>query len=187
MAVYSVLKGSDAVVYQSVLALGFQPVLYLYYEIEDCDIQGSLIDKVADLSDADYDSDGDVGDITKVIREEGGIVVQQEGWSRLPPSPRERKEMPEETVEWVTPVTTFNRKGSAFPAYGNSPTLKVVYGDVCLVVRIGKAGERLAYPRVRPKDAGDSANAYSGYYHPRYDLPPAKPGWRRTTAYGLGT
>jgi catechol 2,3-dioxygenase-like lactoylglutathione lyase family enzyme len=29
--VYSALKGSDAVVYQSVLALGYEPVLYLYY------------------------------------------------------------------------------------------------------------------------------------------------------------
>jgi hypothetical protein len=183
--VYSVLKGSDAVVYQSVLALGFQPVLYLYYEIEEYDIQGSFIHKVVDLSDADYDSDGDVEDITKVIHEEGGIVVHQEGWTRLCPSSRVRKEMPEETVEWVTPVTTFNRKGSAFPTYGNSPTLKVVYGDVCLVVRIGKAGERLGYPRVQPKDADDRAKAY--YYDPKYDLPPAELGRHRITRYGLGT
>src|SRR5258708_5128997 len=184
--VYSVLKGSDAVVYQSVLALGFQPVLYLYYEIEEYENhwQGSLIDKVVDLSDADYDSDGDVGDITKVIHEEGGIVVHQEGWRRLRPSYGNRRVMPEETVEWVTPVTTFNRKGSAFPTYGNSPTLNVVYGDVCLVVRIGKAGERLAYPRGQPKD---STNGHSGYYRTKYDLPPAKPGRHRTTAYGLGT
>ena len=31
--------------------------------------------------------------------------------------------------------------------YGNEATLDWIYGDVCLVVRIGKAGDRLAYLR----------------------------------------
>jgi hypothetical protein len=30
--VYNSLKGSDAVVYQSVRALGFEPVFYVYYD-----------------------------------------------------------------------------------------------------------------------------------------------------------
>ncbi len=63
------------------------------------------------------------------------------------------KEMPKETVEWATPLTMFSRKESAFATYGNEPMLNVAYGDVCLVVRIGKAGERLAYRRVPRKRA----------------------------------
>ncbi len=35
--VYNVLKGSDAAVYRSMRALGFDPVLYVYYEDEDED------------------------------------------------------------------------------------------------------------------------------------------------------
>ena len=49
-------------------------------------------------------------------------------------------------MDWVTPVTTFNRKTGAFATYGNEAILEMVYGDVCLVVRIGKAGRRLEYP-----------------------------------------
>jgi hypothetical protein len=41
--VYKILKGSDAVVRQSVLALGYEPVLYVYYNK-----RGVMIDKVID-------------------------------------------------------------------------------------------------------------------------------------------
>ena len=90
--------------------------------------------------------------------------------------------MTKETVEWVTPVETFNRKGSAFATYGNSPELNVAYGDICLVVLIGKAGERLAYPRV--KIAHDDAQAVSGYGSD-FDSPPADVG-RLTHKHGRG-
>jgi len=51
--VHSVLKGSDVVVYQSVRAVGFEPVLYLYYEVEQWDtyFQGALVDKMNDFFD----------------------------------------------------------------------------------------------------------------------------------------
>src|SRR6266436_10216456 len=79
--VYSVLKGSDAVVYHSVRALGFQPVLYLYYETSRCEghFKGVLVDKMVDFSEAEYNSDGDVGEVTEIIRDMGGIVVHQQG------------------------------------------------------------------------------------------------------------
>jgi hypothetical protein len=62
----------------------------------------------------------------------------------------EDSELEGEVVVWVTPVTAFNRKESAFgsPATHESTGTNVVYGDVGLFVRIGKAGERLSYPRV---------------------------------------
>jgi hypothetical protein len=48
----------------------------------------------------------------------------------------------------VTPVKTFNRHQSAFYKYGNEPSMDVVYADLCMFVRIGKVGERMAYPLV---------------------------------------
>jgi hypothetical protein len=157
--VYNALKESDAVVYQSVRALGFQPVLYLYYETKsqsrsNSSFQGALIDKVLDFSDEYY---GDVEDIVETVRDNGGILVDQEHWEHFAHDDDDEipEEPVEEPVEWVTPVATFNRKESAFAAYGNEPMLEVAYGDVCLVVRIGKAGKRLAYSRVPQKDAHD--------------------------------
>src|SRR5713226_3732613 len=153
--VYSVLKGSDAVVYESVRALGFQPVLYLYYEHEDRCCRGALIEKMIDFSMAEHDQESNVGNMIKTVRDEGGIIVDQRD---LEPIYEDDGVMSEETVEWVTPVTTFNRKGSAYATYGNEARLNVAYGDVCLVVRIGGAGDRLAYPRVSPEDADDDAD-----------------------------
>jgi len=140
--IYGALKGSDAVVYETVRALGFQPMLYMYYEWTTPSVirEGAVIDKVIDFNYAEH-SDSTV-DITMAVREEGGIVVSQENW-----------EIDEvygcanpERVEWVTPVTTFNRKKDAYATYGNEPQLTFVYADLCLFVRIGKAGERLVYP-----------------------------------------
>jgi hypothetical protein len=53
-----------------------------------------------------------------------------------------------EGVECVTPVTEFNRQTDAVTYAGNEPTMDWAYGDVCLVVRVGKADDRLAYRTV---------------------------------------
>jgi len=136
--VYRALKGSDAIVYQTVRALGFQPILYMYYEWETPHdkLEGAVIDKVIDFKHTN------LSDITRVVRDRGGIVVCQENWKIDEEYGYENPER----VEWVTPVTTFNRKERAFATYGNEPTLEVVYADLCLFVRIGKVGERLVYP-----------------------------------------
>ena len=138
-----VLKGSDAVVYQAVRALGFEPVLYLYYEWEPTWIdsfEGVLIDEVLNLSYVRFP--GEVADIPYVLGKKGGIIVHQEGWEI---DENFGYETPER-LDWVTPVTAFNRKTDSFATYGNEPTLTTAYGDVCLVFRIGKAGRRLEYP-----------------------------------------
>lgn len=70
-------------------------------------------------------------DQTRLIRKVGGIVVCED-----PDLYREECGCEkQEKVEWVTPITTFNDRETS-------------YWGVCLVVRIGKAGERLAYPTV---------------------------------------
>ena len=124
--VYRILKGSDAVVYQGVRALGYEPVLYVYYE--EGLHKGVIIDRVVKFKGFfSYEEE----DTAEIVERKGGIVVGGEN----------------EQMEWVTPMTTFNRQEDVYPSYANKPSLNWVYGDVCLVVRIGKAGERLEYPR----------------------------------------
>jgi len=54
-----------------------------------------------------------------------------------------------ETVERVTPKTTFDSCRSQYAANKKGKlSVKTVYGDLCLVVRIGKVDERSAYPTV---------------------------------------
>jgi hypothetical protein len=53
---------------------------------------------------------------------------------------------PQEQVEWVTPETEFNRQTSYYTDEDHE--VASGDGDVCLVVRIGKTGDRLAYPTV---------------------------------------
>jgi 2-oxoglutarate-Fe(II)-dependent oxygenase superfamily protein len=136
--VYGLLKGSDATVYQAVRALGFEPVLYLYYETRPYGLpftEAGLIDRV-------MQSEGspEVDDFIRELPKYGGFVIRLEGAEGEPEVV--------EVLHWVTPVTTFNRQSSAYVKYGNEASLGLAYGDVCLIVRIGKAGERLAYPTV---------------------------------------
>jgi hypothetical protein len=142
--VYNVLKGSDAVVYQSMRALGFDPVLYVYYEhpyLEHLSPQGAMVDKVMEFL-----TDYEVGTATDVVQEQGGIPVRQDGGTTLYGGGPDF-DYPE-PMEWVTPLTTYNRQEGAFATHGNRPALNWAYGDVCMIVRIGKAGNRLAFPTV---------------------------------------
>ncbi|KAH9953972.1 hypothetical protein BC827DRAFT_1272992 [Russula dissimulans] len=146
--VYGLLKGSDAVVYRGARALGFEPLLYVLYEWKppnmDCN-EGGLLERLIDFPDYDSEDDADDGvDIMQLIRREGGIVVCQDPDSYKTEYGAYNRP---ETVEWVTPETNFNERESTFPSsMGNEPMQGCVYANLCLVVRIGKAGERLAYP-----------------------------------------
>ena len=142
--VYKILKGSDALVYQSVLALGYEPVLYVCY-----DKRGLMVDKMVNFKKwmkAFCSQPGPY--IDEVVFMEGGILAHPEG------TQFETDLFPEmgvrEGVEWVTPVTEFNRQSDAVTRgyAGNEPAMEWAYGDVCLVVRIGEAGDRLAYRTV---------------------------------------
>ena len=176
--VYNVLKGSDAVVYQTMGTLGFEPVLYVHYdndddyeddgdgdddedddeeendenddenddnddededEDEDYDnpCRGVMVDRLMDFNDSYHDES-----VLDVVQEAGGIPVRQVGWKVRETSNHENPE----SVEWVTPLTMYNRQEGAFASYGNEPSLTWAYGDVCMIVRIGKAGDRLAFP-----------------------------------------
>lgn len=137
-SVYEVLKGSDAMVYQSVLALGFEPVLHMYYQWGSKDYpESAIIDKVVNFNGEDWGLEED--DFATMVRQMGGIMVHQEDEGRFEDCG---------PVIWATPMTRFNCRESAHIQYGNEVTLAVAYGNVCFVVRIGGAGERLMYPTV---------------------------------------
>jgi len=108
-----------------------------------------MIGKMVDFSrcmDASCSQEGP--QIVEVVYMEGGFLAHPEGVEI------ENDPFPEadilEGVEWVTPVTEFNRQTDAvFIGYaGNEPAMDWAYDDVCLVVRVGKAGDRLAYRTV---------------------------------------
>ena len=140
MHVYSVLKGSDAVVLQGTRALGYTPTVYVYYHDQDRHT-GAIIQRVVDFPKEQYQED-----IVSVVCDKGGSPV-----IRKDPVERDWDEArfgtPEE-LEWVTPVTEFNCQKDSVLDYGSDAPSPWVYRVICLVVRIGKAGERSAYPSV---------------------------------------
>lgn len=69
--VYDILKGSDAVVYESVRMLGYEPVLYVDYR--DGRYRGVILDKVARF----YEEFGGKDDVVDIVRREGGIYVAE--------------------------------------------------------------------------------------------------------------
>jgi len=136
--IYDLLKGSDSVVYRSARALGFEPLLYMLYEQQRRgmdSIEGGLIEDRIKFEDWEPD-------VAKVVRSKGGIVVCQDPDVYL--NEDGAYDRPEK-IEWVTPKTTFNEQESRFIQM-DEYEVGFVYGHLCLVVRVGKAGERLAYP-----------------------------------------
>jgi hypothetical protein len=120
--VYDLFKGSDAALYRAVRSLGFEPVLYLYYEYDG---DSGLIDHVLD-----FNSGGEFCNPIELVHSQGGIAIRFETDDVT-------------SVDWVTPVTTFNCLSSTYVAFGNEPSLEMAYGHLCLIVRIGKVGDRM--------------------------------------------
>jgi hypothetical protein len=156
--IYGALKGSDAVIWQTARVLGFQPVLYLYYEVQRYldRVYGAATDKVIDPTGAEL-AEYCCG-IERVVVEGGGFQVFHERGDGDDEGEDDYDDDYDggeyegsrkvERVEWVTPAPTFNSHQTAYMTYGNEPSLGMAYADLCMFVRIGKAGERLMYPSV---------------------------------------
>ncbi|KAF8504386.1 hypothetical protein F5888DRAFT_1630847 [Russula emetica] len=115
--VYNVLKWSDAVVYQNVRALGFEPVLYVSPNSSPTSV---IVDQLSGLYNAYIEES-----ISQIIQREqdGGVGHARDG------------------------ATVYNRQKEAFACYEDE-SLTWEYGDVCMIARIGKAGDRPTYPTV---------------------------------------
>ncbi|KAI0051425.1 hypothetical protein FA95DRAFT_1580623 [Auriscalpium vulgare] len=127
---YPLLKGSDAVVHRACTELGLSPKLYLLRR------STGIIDKPLDPTIYD---DEDVPTPVHMLEQEGGLVLSGFYYkgSRV-----------DEQVQWVTEVTDITRHGGAYMAHGNQSTLEYAYGDVCMIVRVGKAGDRTRVPSI---------------------------------------
>jgi hypothetical protein len=153
--VYGALKGSDAVVYRTLRTLGFEPVLRMYYHEWEPDFIGksldghaAVFDKIVDFSAYRWPEPQDISMFDFVTYMDGQVARPEDLQTE-----EEYDEEDAEVIVWVTPVTKYNRKESAFGSPNERFTLtNVAYGDLCLSVRIGKAGERLSYPRVVRSD-----------------------------------
>ena len=147
--VYSVLKGGDVVVYQSIRALGYEPVLYMFYKDRYIAHLGVLVNKVVDFPKGVYDY-GNV-QVLSIGRDKGGIVVCTNGGRRVSwSSGYDWKPVP---MEWATPMRNFNhQQADVVVWYGNNASSRTIYGDVCLGVYIGKAGDRSAFTTVAEMD-----------------------------------
>jgi hypothetical protein len=137
--IYDFLKGSDTVVYQSVRALGFEPVLHMYYDEGFSPPEGVIVDVAVGFC-AVFEEYS----VSEIAQAEGGILVRQDSGSIY----EDPHGGPTESIEWVTPMTTYSRKEDAFVSRYDTTQMNWAYGDLCMVVRIGKAGDRLAYPTV---------------------------------------
>jgi len=135
--VYDVLKGSDTVVYHGVRALGFDPMLYMYYNEFFDSHEGMIVHEVTYFDEV---VEGSRYTVRESIQANGGILVRQDGGIIRYQDDDPYCELdcpPYEPMEWATPVTTHNRTDSGS---------NVGPGEACMIVRIGKAGDRLAYP-----------------------------------------
>ena len=119
--VYDQLKGSDAIVYQSLRALGLEPTLYLYYESQEKDDHGVLLARPPSFM-CIYEDD----EIDEFMRFQGGISI---------------------SVTWVTPRTDLNNLESPYAQvdYKLRGDLDMMRGELCLALRIGEAGKRLVH------------------------------------------
>jgi hypothetical protein len=165
--ILKILDGSDAVVYRDTRGLGFEPTVCMYYYEEDM-----IIDNLIEFFSAFLDEDGGLDEdgeeesvsIREFLQKEGGIPVRQDdgkirqnrdidhddsdasGDDSDEDEDSEPCEEPE-PMEWVTPITAYNRIEGVYATHSSSQ-IHTIYGDACLIVRIGKAGDRLAYRKV---------------------------------------
>jgi hypothetical protein len=66
--IYGLLIGSDAVVYQNMRALGFEPVLYFHYRDE---ATGTFIEWISNFGEVEA---GD--DLEGILRDRGGTFIR---------------------------------------------------------------------------------------------------------------
>jgi hypothetical protein len=119
------LKGSDAVIYRVCQELSLEASLQVMYSYDDrlvmvpkvVDMSGypDVRERVSDLLCDDFD-----GQLVKTDTDPDGT----------------------EEIWWVTTMTALTRATTPFVVYGNEATLAYMYGDVCLIVDVGKVGNR---------------------------------------------
>lgn len=125
------LKGSDAVVMKVAKEFSLDAsVKALYYEGRK---QLAMTDNFVPTN---YGSDyGGNEDVVENIARWAGVFVHDV-------NAKKRRTKLTEEVHWVTGIDKVNQFSDPYLAYGNEPDLGFVYGNMCLIVRIGPLGAR---------------------------------------------
>ncbi|KAK0476794.1 hypothetical protein IW261DRAFT_1490110 [Armillaria novae-zelandiae] len=134
------LKGSDASILRACRELGLDANIRILYRPRGWEVV-YMTDHIIPEEDEGYYE----GEELKLWLEKSGTLVSASDEyikNQLRYSGKAVK-LPE--VVWVTPITTFNRTESTYVAYGNEACVVYLYGDVCLIVKVGQPGSRMAH------------------------------------------
>jgi hypothetical protein len=133
------LKGSDAVIKKVCADLSLDMSFEIIYSDDDSDDDSDdspteiRVNHIVDLS-----RKGIVEDVISLLRKDYGgkpIVSNAD-------QPQWLAEHHYTRVWWVTYLTKVLGVGSPYVYYGNEASLSVLYGHACLIVQVGKPGQR---------------------------------------------
>ncbi|KAK0451209.1 uncharacterized protein EV420DRAFT_1561489 [Desarmillaria tabescens] len=133
------LKGSDASILRACRELGLDANIRILYRPRGWDVIYMTDHIIPDQEDGYYEDD----ELEEMLLKESGTLVSASDEyvkNQLKYSGKAVK-LPE--VVWVTPITTFNRTEASYMAYGNEASVGYLYGDVCLIVKVGLPGNRM--------------------------------------------
>ncbi|TFK58578.1 hypothetical protein BDN72DRAFT_966309 [Pluteus cervinus] len=125
------LKGSDALIKQACEALSLPISLQVSIKDEDRDGPQILVPRLPNLSGDEVDHHDSWFETLQGV---GAVPVFETG--------EESEEDSWKELVWATPRTEFRTYSSSYIAYGNEHSTGHVYGDVCLVAKVGPHGAR---------------------------------------------
>ncbi|TFK70214.1 hypothetical protein BDN72DRAFT_819242 [Pluteus cervinus] len=122
------LKGSDALLKQVCDTLSLATTLEVVIDNEDEDTE-VLVPEALDLTEWQVDSSWDY-----ILKRYGAREVY----------PWDTDDAPEDAdmIMWVTPPTAFPTYDTPYVAYGNEASVAHLYGDICLVAKVGPVDQR---------------------------------------------
>lgn len=141
------LKGVDAALFRACSELvGAAPVFYTIFEASDqvaADGRRALVacPRVVKFHSHDLDNKDELPVWEKLCRKWDGALVN------FPPEQLAAKEptaVQSWVVHWVTPLSEVNRVKTRFAAYAGEPMIGYLYQRICMLVKVGPPGSRLA-------------------------------------------
>ncbi|KAK0505173.1 hypothetical protein EDD18DRAFT_1456554 [Armillaria luteobubalina] len=135
------LKGSDASILRACRELGLDANIRILYR----PLGGEVVYMTDHIIPEQYEGYYEDEELEELLLKKSGALVStsDEYMKNQLRCGREAVKLPE--VVWVTPITTFNRTESTYMAYGNEASVGYLYGDVCLIVKVGQPGSRMAH------------------------------------------
>ncbi|TFY64815.1 hypothetical protein EVG20_g5823 [Dentipellis fragilis] len=121
------LKGNDALVWRVSKQLGVKPRVYVLYK------DGRLTALVPTVPNFKGYCDQEDISLAEQLHRTYHAMVLLDDVKRIDTAER---------VNWVTGMKVLSRVKSPYMAYGNQAELSYAYGDVCLIVRLGRPGSR---------------------------------------------